>query len=161
MEGLASGGFFLLRRSDCDIVGRHYEKLWDYCQKSGITTDRQLQACTDPEIQETLRQTIEIFHCDPFSEKQTFMQLLQATDESEYLCSAGCIWAKDYDETSFNSKAELEAKVAHFLSQPMEQQRLRQSMLEPVLERFTYAKISSRLLAMIAADQARAAPIAA
>jgi len=30
-------------------------------------------------------------------------------------------------------------------------------MLQPVLERFTYEKTSSRLLALIAADQARAA----
>ncbi|MGD0768349.1 MAG: glycosyltransferase [Tepidisphaeraceae bacterium] len=157
MEGLASGGFFLLRRGDGDIAGRHYARLWDFCQRSGITTDQQLRACTDPELQDTLRQVVDIHQCDPFAEKYTFMQLLQTMHECDYLCSAGCVWGSDYDETSFNSRAELEAKVTSFLGSPSERQRLRQSMLQPVLERFTYEKTSSRLLALIAADQARAA----
>jgi spore maturation protein CgeB len=47
--------------------------------------------------------------------------------------------------------------VTGFLSNPAERNRLSQSMLKPVLERFTYEKTSSRLLAMIAEDQARVA----
>ncbi len=164
MEGLASGGFFLLRRGDGDIIGRHYARLWDFCARVGITTDQELRSCSDPEVQETLRQAVEIHQCDPFAEKYTFMQLLRTMHECDYLCSAGYVWGKDYDETSFNSQAELATKVSHFLSKPQERKRLAQSMLKPVLERFTYEKTSTRLLELIAADQARAArksPIAA
>jgi hypothetical protein len=157
MEGLASGGFFLLRRGDGDIAGRHYARLRDFCQRAGITTDEQLRTCTDPELPDMLRQIVDIHQCDLFAEKYTFMQLLQTMRDCDYLCSAGCVWGKDYDETSFNSKAELEAKVAYFLGKPRERQRLTRSMLQSVLERFTYEKTSSRLLALIAADQAGAA----
>ena len=74
--------------------------------------------------------------------------------DSDYLCSAGCVWGDDYDQTSYNSKSELQEKVKYFLGNPSERNRLTQSMLQPVLERFTYEKTSSRLLEMIAADQA-------
>ncbi len=157
MEGLASGGFFLLRRGDGDLIGRHYAKLWAYCQREKITTDAELRACPDADIQQTLRQAIEIHQCDPFALGYTFMQLLQTMHECEYLCSAGYVWGGDFDETSYSSKAELQTKVASFLSSPAERHRLSQSMLKPVLERFTYEKTSSRLLAMIAEDQARVA----
>jgi hypothetical protein len=157
MEGLASGGFFLLRRGDGDIAGRYYARIWDFCQRAGIATDEQLRTCTDPDLQDTLRKVVDIHQCDPFAEKYTFMQLLKTMHDCDYLCSAGCVWGKDYDETSFNSRSELEAKVKYFLGSPSERQRLTQSMLQPVLERFTYEKTSSRLLALIAADQAAAA----
>jgi len=157
MEGLASGGFFLLRRSDGDIIGRHYARLWGFCQRLGITSDEQLKACTDPQVQEMLGQAVDIHQCDPFAEKYTFMQLLQTMHDCNYLCSAGCVWGNDYDETSFGSKAELEKKIAYFLGNPLERQRLTQSMLRPVLERFTYEKTTTRLLEMIAADHARVA----
>jgi len=157
MEGLASGGFFLLRRGDGDIAGRHYARIWDFCQCAGIATDEQLRTCTDPDLQDTLRKVVDIHQCDPFAERYAFMQLLKTMQDCDYLCSAGSVWGKDYDETSFNSRSELEAKVKYFLGSPSERQRLTQSMLQPVLERFTYEKTSSRLLALIAADQAGAA----
>ena len=154
MEGLASGGFFLLRRGDGDIVGRLYAKLWQFCQRANITTDEQLRTFNDPTLQETLRQAVDVHQCDPFAEKYTFMQLLAMMHDSDYLCSAGCVWGDDYDQTSFNSKSELQEKVKYFLGNPSERKRLTQSMLQPVLERFTYEKTSSRLLELIAADQA-------
>jgi hypothetical protein len=157
MEGLASGGFFLLRRGDGDLLGRHYARLWDFCQRAGIATDQQLRNCPDPRVQEVLRQAVDMHQCDPFAEKYTFMQLLQTMHDCDYLCSAGCVWGKDYDETSFDSKVELEAKVTYFLDKPSERQRLTRSMLQPILDRFTYEKTSSRLLSLIAADQAATA----
>jgi hypothetical protein len=157
MEGLASGGFFLLRRGDGDIIGRHYAWLWDFCQRTGISSDEQLKESTDPQLQGMLQQAVDIHQCDPFAEKYTFMQLLQTMHDCDYICSAGCVWGNDYDETSFGSKTELEEKVGYFLKNSMERDRLTKSMLQPVLERFTYEKTTQRLLKMIASDQARVA----
>jgi hypothetical protein len=157
MEGLASGGFFLMRRGDGDILGRYYATLHDYCQRAGITTDAALRACADPQIQQTLQQTIQMHQCDVFAETYSFMQLLETMHESNYLCSAGSIWGEDFDKTSFASKSELRDKVAHFLNNPSERQQLTASMLKPVLERFTYEKTSSRLIELIANDQAKQA----
>jgi len=156
MEGLASGGFFLLRRSDCDVIGRHYARLFDLCRSMGITTDQQLRDSTDSTVQETLGQVIQIHQSDPFAEKYTFMQLMQGMHDSEYICSAGCVWGSDFDQTSFASKAELSQRITHFLGQPEERTRLTRSMLQPVLERFTYDRTSSRVMEMIARDQANA-----
>ena len=58
------------------------------------------------------------------------------------VCGAAITIGNSYD----SKKEELQAKVSNFLAQPADRQRISQSMLKTVLDRFTYEKTSQRLL---------------
>ena len=160
-EGLGCGGFFLLRHFAGDRLERHYAALWDWCQRSGTTTDDGLRTATDPDVRRLLAAVADVHAADPFGDPYGFLDVLRASHDSGYQRSAGCVWGDDYDAVSFDAAAELQQKVTHYLAHPDDRRRVSASMLRPVMERFTYTRTADRLLRMIARDSATDAALAA
>jgi glycosyltransferase involved in cell wall biosynthesis len=150
MEGLACGGFFLLRRCPGDVLERHYQTLWKWCASKRITTDSQLRICSEPAIADSA----EILQFDPFSMRHAFLEELRASAQGGYIRSAGTIWGEDYDAVAYGSAQELRQKVAHFLNDESERRRIADSMRAVVLARFSYLAATRRLLNFMAEDLA-------
>jgi hypothetical protein len=154
MEGLACGGFFLIRRCPGDLLERRFQVLWNWCVSRNITTDSELRNAAEPQIAAAISQVADELQLDPFAEDQPFVETLRASAESGYLRSAGVIWGEDYDAVAYGSANELRAKVARFLGDEPERRGVADSMRDVVLARFTYLATSRRLLHFIADDLA-------
>jgi len=158
MEGLASGGFFLIRQVPGDLVEREVQAIWQWCQTNGVTTDADVQRRATPEIQTRLTNVAEIFQHDPFTADGTtvvrdqFMNQLRASETDGYIRSAGTVWGNDYDAVSFRSESELRKKVTHFLANEAERRAIAGNMRQAVLDRFTYVATTRRLLKFISQD---------
>jgi hypothetical protein len=154
MEGLASGGFFLLRECPGDWLERRYQTIWNWCVSRGITTDKHLKACAEPFIAEAVAHSAAILQKDPFAMPHSFIEELRTSAEGGWIGSAGTIWGEHYDAVSFGNKAELQQKVTHFLADAEERKHISRSMRGVVLARFVYSATTRRLLDFIAEDMA-------
>ncbi|MGD0389340.1 MAG: glycosyltransferase [Tepidisphaeraceae bacterium] len=152
MEGLACGGFFLIRRCPGDLLERRFQMLWNWCVSENITTDAELRSAAEPQIAAAIAQVADELQLDPFAGDQPFIETLRASAEDGYIRSAGTVWGEDYDAVAYGSADELRAKVACFLGDEPQRRRVADSMREVVLARFTYTATSRRLLNFIADD---------
>jgi hypothetical protein len=150
MEGLASGGFFLLRHCLGELMERHFKPIWKFCQARGITTDAELARQATPEICARLALLGEAEQRSPFELPWPLVAAMKSSDEHGYIRCAGTIWEQDYDAVSFNSAAELKEKVVHFLQDEDDRKRRAESMRQVVLERFTYTRMTGQLLDFVA-----------
>ncbi len=154
MEGLACGGFFLMRLCSGDVMERRYQEIWKWCISNNINDDTELRKCGEPHIVAAITEVAEILQYDPFAGDHPFIEGLRASAQAGYIDSAGTIWDEDYDAVAYRSADELRAKITRFLSDEPERRRVAESMREVVLNRFTYLATSRRLLNFIADDLA-------
>jgi hypothetical protein len=152
MEGLACGGFFMIRRCPGDVMERHFHTIWNWCVANDVVSDSQLKKCTDPQIIAALAQSADALQLDPFTLKPSFLETLRSSAQCGYIRSAGMIWNEDYDGVSFGSAGELTQKLKRFLANDAERLRTAESMREVVLERFTYLATTKRFLRLSADD---------
>jgi hypothetical protein len=154
MEGLACGGFFLLRRCPGDLMERQYQTIWNWSASRRIISDSQLRACAEPSIARAIAQVAVDLQFDPFSLGHSFIEELRASAQGGYIRSAGMVWGEDYDAVAFGSAGELGEKVAKFLGDDDERRRIADSMRAVVLARFSYSATTRRLLNFMAEDLA-------
>jgi hypothetical protein len=154
MEGLACGGFFLLRQCPGDLIERRYQTIWNWCVFRRISSDSQLRTCSEPQIAEAIAQVAGILQHDPFGMSHSFMEELRASAQGGYIRSAGMIWGEDYDAVAYGSADELREKVTRFLGDEHERRRIANSMRAVVLARFSYSATTRRLLGFMAEDLA-------
>jgi hypothetical protein len=154
MEGLACGGFFLLRRCPGDLMERHYQTIWNWCVSKRINSDSQLRTCSEPRIAEAIAQVAGILRHEPFGMSHSFLEELRASAQGGYVRSAGMIWGEDFDAVAYSSADELRAKVTQFLDDENERRRIADSMRAVVLARFSYSATTRRLLGFMAEDLA-------
>lgn len=152
MEGLACGGFFLLRRCPGDLLERRYHVLWNWCIARRVFSDSQLRGCSEPRIAEAIADVASILQFDPFEMRHSFIEELRASAQGGYIRSAGMIWGEDYDAVAFDGAVELKSKVAQFLGDENERRRIAASMRAVVLARFSYTATTRRLLNFMAED---------
>lgn len=153
LDGLAAGGFFLVRHSVGDEVGRHHKQLWEYCQAHGITSNEQLQAtaANDPALRQLLREIDILEGYAELPREYDVFSVNQVHADTGFLVAAASVWP-EYDQVAFASKAQLEERIAYFLPRPEERQRLAMAMREPVIRHCSYQSINQRLLDMIASQ---------
>ena len=176
MEGLAAGGFFLIRHCRGDVLEREFRTIHAWCQEAGVTTDAELRRLAPPAVRAALARAAETLQYDPLTDgdvtasatsgvngtntdtrREPFVDQLRASHDDGYIRSAGTVWGDDYDAVAYRSAAELRAKVAHYLANPDERKRTAAAMRQVVLDRFTYTATTRRLLAFMASDLARQA----
>ena len=150
-EGLASGGFFLIRHAPGELVENIYKPIWDWCQAQAIETDEELLARATPRVQAALEELKTLLGFGAFDFGSPFMDVLKLSADTGFTRSAASIWP-EYGEVAFASKAELQAKVQRYLADDAARERIASSMRTQVLERFTYLSTSRRLLDFIATE---------
>lgn len=151
LEGLASGGFFLIRYVPGDVIERMYSPLWDWCCREGIQTDEQLMQRATPEVFKLLGQLQRTLGIDPFKLHISLMDDLRTGADTRFVRSAGMLFA-DYESVAFDSASMFQQKIRHFLSHPDQRAQITQSMRKTVLERMTYRAVNERLLNFISSD---------
>jgi hypothetical protein len=150
-DGLAAGGFFLIRYCPGDVVEPIYRRLHEWCIANNVQDDQTLHRSDDADVQKWLKEIQSTIGTDAFSLGQSFLDVLRLSADGGYIRSAASIWP-EYPLVSFESRMQMQSRVEHFLKNPQQRQELAQSMRTPVIERFSYAATSRRLLEFIADD---------
>jgi hypothetical protein len=155
LEGLASGGFFLIRHCPGDVVERDFRAIRQWCIEQNITNDDDLRRRATVPVKAHLAAVTEAMQLDPFAGEYPFVDVLRASEEAGYIRSAGCVWGDDYDAICYRSAKELRARVEHYLSNDEDRRQRAESMRRAVCDRFTYLAITRRLLDFVAGDLTR------
>jgi hypothetical protein len=150
LDGLAAGGFFLLRYTEGDAVGKQHLELFRYCQAYGIETESQLAKAANRDAQlATLLRQIDVYEGYADHPREYGVMSVNRTHaDSDFFVAAGSVWP-EYDQVTYDSKAQLEQRLRYFLDRPELRRRVAEAMRKPVIERVSYKAISQRLLTMM------------
>jgi len=148
-DGLAAGGFFLLRAVPGDIVEKLQREVWNWCKRRNITGGFQLISCADEEVMPILNQIGKLRNIDPLADVDFFYAGLEEAASGDFTRNAATLWP-ECDQVAFSNQKQLTRLVTHFLSAPQQRQMLAASMRKRVLECHTYTAISRKLINFIA-----------
>lgn len=151
LEGLAAGGFFLIRYVPGDVIERIYQPMWEWCVREGIESDEQLMQRATPEMFKLLGQIQRTLGLDPFKLHMSLLDDIRTGADTGFVRSAATLFA-DYDHVAFDSAAMLKQKIQHFLTNPEERAAVTQAMRQSVISRMTYRAVNQRLLDFITRD---------
>ena len=149
LEGLASGGFFLIRSVPGDMVGKIYQPLWEWCVREGIESDEQLLQRATPEVMKILGEFQRTVGLDPFRLSMRLMEDMRLFADLDFAQSAAAVWP-EYPEVAFDSRASLQQKVRHYLGRSDLRQSIAVSMRKKVLETATYGAVNRKMIEFIA-----------
>ncbi|MBV8782194.1 MAG: glycosyltransferase family 1 protein [Phycisphaerae bacterium] len=152
-DGLAAGGFFLMRRCSGDRFDQTLRKLAKWCEAQQITTDVMLLARADDNVRDWLAELNEIDGKPVMGRGYDFVSEMMVTADEGFIRSAGTIWP-EFDAVSFDSREELQAQIQTYLVDAPQRASLIASMRQRVLESLTYRAVSERMLKMIGDDLA-------
>ena len=149
LDGLAAGGFFLVRRHANDVWYRFRPAILDVVRQRGLTTgdgvclndlpseirdewiaDRRMRGLAPDTPYELSEQYFEEAHGRG-----------QAVAESHPLC----VWP-ELDRVTFGTREELAERLGSFLQDDVERSRVSASMRDRMLETFGYKALMRRLL---------------
>jgi hypothetical protein len=148
LDGLAAGGFFLLRRHPGDRVARLYRELFTWCQSRGVTNDGDLHARADRRVEEIVSRINILEGSTPENRMLAVFDVMTAHADTSFMTSADGIWP-EYESVAFESGAELESKLVRFLKGDEARRDIIQSMRSAVIEHFSYTNINRRLLSLM------------
>jgi hypothetical protein len=153
-DGLACGGFFLLRSVRGDQFDQRLRDLWQWCQRMGIKSDAQLLKHADAQTRHILDELAELDGKSVLERGYDFVSELMVLADEGFTRSAGTLWP-EFDRVAFDNREQLQERVGYFLSHPEERQSLTAAMRERVLECLTYRSVSRRMLRFVADDLGR------
>jgi hypothetical protein len=155
-EGLACGGFFLLRSATIDAIDLLERELWRWCWRNGISSaGEMIRAGSDSPVFQWLVSGMAALGRNLLDDPDWFYAGLEEGALVGFSRTAGTLWP-EYPRVSFWSQSELTKKLKHFLAAPDERRTITASMRDRVLQWHTYTAISRRMLSFIAENQAAA-----
>jgi hypothetical protein len=161
-EGLAAGGFFLIRGVAGDAADMVLREIWNWCQSRRIDSATELFEQADAEAMRLFDQVKSLRGRHPAEDATIFFAGLREAAAGEFTRSAGVLWP-EFSQVAFWDRAQLQQKVKHFLAQPTERRQITTAMRRRVVECHTYSAISRRMLSFIAsrlaAQNAEATPV--
>ena len=84
LDGLAAGGFFLVRRTPVDELGRHYLTLWDWCQRHGIASEAEFRRRADPTVRRVCHTLNGILGYDAATLDLPLFEILQTCADADF-----------------------------------------------------------------------------
>jgi hypothetical protein len=160
LDGLAAGGFFLLRRHPGDRVARLYRELFTWCQNHNITNDADLHSRADDRVTQIISRINQLEGSTLENRMLAVYDVMTAHADSNFTTSADGIWPA-YESVAFDNGGELESKLVRFLNDPDSRHDIAQPMRDAVIERFSYTSINRRLFNLmrshISAERAKCA----
>jgi hypothetical protein len=151
LDGLAAGGFFLIRYSIGDAIGRSYQRLWEWCQRNGVGSEKEFRNKIDSQAREIMNEINRIMGYELGSTDLKLFDIVRMHADNEFMTCADSIWP-EYDEISFANREQLQERLATFLGDDGARRRVAESMRRRVIEKASYEHINSRLLEMISRD---------
>jgi hypothetical protein len=153
-DGLAAGGFFLIRYCPADEVECVYRPIWEWCVQHGVRTDDNLRRRATPKIHALLAELERLKGRDPFGLGVPLVTSMALAADGDYCNSAKSIWP-EYDRVSFDSADTLRARVRHYLDHPGDRDEIAAAMRRRVVDRLTYTATTRRLLDFVSSDLIR------
>ncbi|CAN5413605.1 hypothetical protein BH09PLA1_BH09PLA1_21950 [soil metagenome] len=150
-DGLAAGGFFLLRACPGDRADRIYRDLWEWTVANDVHSDDQLRQSVDAVARGYIEELTQINGIGPFDGGHDFVPELAIAAANGFTRNAGTLWA-EYDRVAFASKQELHARVKHFLHDDADRAQVTRGMRERVLECMTYKAVAKQTIEYVTAD---------
>ena len=151
LDGLAAGGFFLLRYCPGDLADRLHKKMWDWSIQHDIHTHDEFLAGMDAQVQQWLAEYRQLMGVALQDYAPDIIAHLKLSADVDFTRSAGSTW-DEYDRINFSSREQLGQLVKHYLAHQAERQSIARSMRQVVINRFTYRATSLRLLDLITSD---------
>jgi hypothetical protein len=158
-DGLAAGGFFLLRHTDGEDAERIYRRIWRWCEGQGVGSGDELLRRANTEISDLLNDIAVITGEHPVVDINRFYNGMAETASIGFTRTASTLWG-EYDRVAFRGREQLHRLVARFLASPEERRHIAARMREKVLEHLTYRRITERLLKFMADDLSSEIPAA-
>ena len=158
-DGLAAGGFFLLRHTEGEDAERIYRRIWRWCEGQGIGGGDELLCRANTEISDLLNDVAVITGEHPAVDINRFFNGMAETASIGFTRTASTLWG-EYDRVAFPGREQLHRLIAHFLASPDERHQIAARMRRRVLEQLTYRRITERLLKFMADDLSNEIPSA-
>ncbi len=144
VEGLSSGGFFVIRRTPSDALGPLRDAIRRRCQALDIQTEEDLWNAPD----EALARDVRILNGALFAPARLrphFVSDLCAANDRGFSMQAGSL-LPHYDEVSFGTREEFERVVTRFLKDEPVRHEIARDQRETVVSHFGYEAVFERLL---------------
>jgi hypothetical protein len=153
LDGLASGGFFLIRHTPFDTLARPVQRLLSVIQNSAIQPDTDYDPAQVPEFADALRQV-----CALRGQRVPAVARIAAADFDLYNELAADAYRRcadavlpGYDDVRFATSDEFSRLADRYLQNPDDRKPVVKSMSQRVIESFSYDTLVDRLLAFVAA----------
>ncbi len=144
MEGLASGGFFLMRRSAFDISGGLSQRIAVRVRELGIRSEAELWETADETLARDVRELNGLLYA-PGRLYDGFVADLDAAEQRGYRMEAGSL-LPEYDRVNFATREHFQQLVAAYLADENARHCIVQRQRECVLRIFTYDAALRRIL---------------
>ncbi|MBC8106822.1 MAG: hypothetical protein H7Z14_09560 [Anaerolineae bacterium] len=153
-DGLAAGGFFLLRACPGDRADRIYRDLWDWCVANDVRSDAQLRKSADATARGYMEELTRINNIGPLDGGFEFMPGLAVAAAGGFTRNASTLWT-EYDRVAFAGREELHERVGHFLYDDADRAQVTRGMRDRVLECMTYKAVAKQTMEFVTNDLLR------
>lgn len=152
LDGLAAGGFFLIRRTPPDIARTEVERYLSAWRTCGRPSDSGLRADQVPELFDAARALHALMGHDlrpeRFSIDGGMTSLCEEIEAGGYRRVAGAVF-EEYPHLAFSTAEEFNARAERFLEDSAARGRIAQAMRGVVVDRYSYGSLVDGLLAFI------------
>ncbi|HEY4329637.1 MAG TPA: glycosyltransferase [Phycisphaerae bacterium] len=150
-DGVAAGGFFMLRYCRCDEVAGLYGPLWEWLSQTEIARDPDLAKALPAEYVPQLQKIERFFGRRLADMEGCLVPHVRELAADGFLESPVSLWPQ-YDSVAFGSRDELQKRATYFLEHLQERVEIADAMRQRVVEHLSYEAINRRLLGFVAKD---------
>jgi hypothetical protein len=160
-EGLACGGFFLLRAVTGDAIDLLKREMWYFLRRNQVNSAPEMMTrCAKmPTFQWMISGLNTLLGADTLADPNWLFSGLEEAALGGFSRCASTLWP-EYERVSFWTQTELTDKLKYFLGSSAARSAVAESMREQVLRWHTYSAISSRMLTFMADELTGRAPAA-
>lgn len=137
LDGVAGGGFFLIRRHPANFCGRLYRRAAEYVNAHGFASANDLEQCDAPEACELVRHLARDTELLSSAYRESMTFILKSHSDSGFRWFPDLIF-EDMDAVTFDSKSDLLEKAGRFLADEPLRRETAGKMREVVAERFSF-----------------------
>lgn len=149
LDGLSSGGFFLVRHNPCDFIGEAAECLTKAIREGGVQTMEELRTLDMPDVQRCLGYfgaAELLLPSDPEPPIPLVVEYLAAKTDNPVNASQRL---PRFAEITFDTEGAFAERVEFFLAHPDQRAKIASKMRQAVHRQYTYDGLTESLLAFI------------
>ena len=151
LDGLAAGGFFLMRSVTADELELLRKRMWDWCVARRITTGGEMSRRADAAWAAAAGRYAELGAIDPRVDPETVYAEMQECALTGFTRTPQTLFA-DAGAVTFSTRDELLSRMSRFLKSPAERASTASAMRDRVVQAHTYHGITKRLVDFIRRD---------
>ncbi|MGD0540339.1 MAG: glycosyltransferase [Tepidisphaeraceae bacterium] len=151
LDGLAAGGFFLIRSVTAEELEILLRDMWNWCQLHGVRNGREMLEKRDAPLSDLMRRYAQLAAVDPAGDADYFFAAMEECAMMGFTRTTSTLFDRP-ERVTFTTREQLVNQVKHFLASGDERREIAEAMRQRVLETHTYDKTTRRMLAFMAQD---------